>query len=356
MTNTIAFTPLVEPGGSVTPTPPASPFDPGMASLLAQCCGLTYSQFDAASITTSSFSSIVLAGDYAGYTLSAANLTPFTASELLEPSEPASTASPTTGPGDYATVQAGFGVQLTLTPPPNSNDPALTIAVIALRGTRTFDEWLQDAEALPVPFAPTSDFLSDGQGSCHAGFYALYTVGTDGVKVAADQALSGTVSNRASGSLAQQVGSYITSLSGAAVYVTGHSLGGALAQYAALDIAVNFSGNTTSLSMYSFAAPRVAVGLSDTFDIPIPTLGNQAMFVGNYQQNVPNSWQFANAADIVPIVPALSTAIGPLVLSCLSASPNVISFCAQTGDIGNNHSALLTYIPYAAALAAGFTI
>jgi hypothetical protein len=35
-------------------------------------------------------------------------------------------------------------------------------------------------------------------------------------------------------------------------------------------------------------------------------------------------------------------------------SGNVINFCAQTGDIGNNHSCVITYIPYVQALAGGF--
>lgn len=346
--SSIAFTPLVEPSSNASPTPPASPFDSGMAYILAQCCGLTYSQLTSNSITTSDFSSIVLTGDYSGYTLSASNLVALTASESIVPPEPTSTTGETLGAGDYVTVQAGFGVQLTLTPAKGS---ATTIAVIALRGTKTFDEWLDDVEAFPVVFAPTLDPLNlDGQGSAHAGFYALYTIGTDGATVEAHDALSSTVSDRAAGSLAQQIGSFVTGLSSAMpLYVTGHSLGGALASYAALDVAINFTSSYSSLAMYSFASPRVAVGISS-----IATLDNQTMFVTNFQQSVPNSYQFANAADIVPILPALTTTIGPLTLSCLSVSNNTISFCAQSGDIGNNHSCLLTYIPYVAALASGF--
>jgi hypothetical protein len=34
---------------------------------------------------------------------------------------------------------------------------------------------------------------------------------------------------------------------------------------------------------------------------------------------------------------------------------NVVSFCAQTGDIGMNHGCLNTYVPYLQALAGGFS-
>jgi len=37
-----------------------------------------------------------------------------------------------------------------------------------------------------------------------------------------------------------------------------------------------------------------------------------------------------------------------------SAQANVVSFCAQTGDIGMNHGCVNTYVPYLAKLAAGF--
>lgn len=37
-----------------------------------------------------------------------------------------------------------------------------------------------------------------------------------------------------------------------------------------------------------------------------------------------------------------------------SLTQNVLRFCAQTGDIGCNHSCTNTYVPYLAQLAAGF--
>lgn len=426
------FTSLVQPTSSVSTTPSAESFDAGTAYLLGQCCALTYAQFDAGTVTLDSFSAIQLAGSLAGYTLQASNLVPFTVSEGSEP-------GPTAGDvGDYYQTQGGFGVQLSLT---KAGENALSWTVIALRGTRTFSEWLDDAEALPVAFAPGTIEL-DGQGSVHSGFYADYTTGTDGLVVSSSNALSATVADRAAGSLAAQVGAYLTGLGNAgSVYVTGHSLGAALATLCAMDIALNFP--PASLALYALASPRVAVGLSDSWGIPLPTLGNQAMFVKNFQAAVPNTYQIVNAADIVPISPPLSLALGALTITCAQvtdawegngaagtasiangavteikvahwgsgydeSSPppvvlsggagwgasatasvdalglvtglnvgsggfgytsapsvsigqsgaglcaNVITFCAQTGDIGNNHGCLYTYVPYLQALAAGF--
>lgn len=440
--STFQFTQLVQPTSTVTATPPAEPFDAGIAYLMGQCCGVSYTQFDAGSITPASFANLDMAGSLAGYSAAVSNLVPFTISEAIEP-------GPTPGDvGDYTTVQGGFGVQFTLT---QAGQPTIEFAVITLRGTRSFAEWLDDAEILPVPFAGSTAVLNDGLGSVHAGFYADYTVGTNGTPAASGQELSGNVSLRADGSLAAQVGAYVQGLSGAKVYVTGHSLGGALATLCALDVAYNFSAHTSGLALYALASPRVALGLSDSFGISIPTLGNQAGFLMQFQSRVPNAYQIVHAADIVPIVPPTSVVIGPLTVTCarvtdawqlgsgatataeisdqgavtsvtvnnasssgysnsfpptvvfsggggsgatatasvgtipvinrgdvsvavnhggsgyttaptvtiVNSSPgvpgNVVSFCAQTGDIGNNHGCIATYIPYLKALAGGFS-
>lgn len=430
----VPFTVLVEPTSNVTQSPPPAPFDAGIAYVLGQCCSLTYVQFDQDSIDTAAFSTLNLLGSLKGYTVSASNLQPFTASEANEP-------GPTTGDiGDYDQVTAGFGVQLTLTPP-NNGSPE-NIIIVALRGTRTWAEWINNADAFPVPFAGSTG-TNDGLGSVHAGFYAGYTIGTNGQAAASGEELSATVSQRAPGSIAVQVATYVSGLSGdLPIYVTGHSLGGALATLCALDIAYNFGNSFSEIYMYSLASPRVAVG-ADSFGIPIPTLGNQQGFISNYQIYVPNSYQIVHAADIIPILGPLATKLGPLLLSCAQitdpyqgsgsgatatasigngavtgitlnndnytgyssyfpprivlsggggsgatarasvdfgtieftithpgsgyTSPpavqiltngsfpqNVVSFCAQTGDIGDNHGCVLTYVPYLLALATDF--
>lgn len=301
------FTTLVQPTSTVSTTPPSAPFDSGIAYLMGQCCTLTYNQFDAGTITLADFSSLDLAGSLAGYSATPSNLQPFTISEAIEP-------GPTPGDvGDYTTVQGGFGVLLTLT---KAGEPTKELTVIALRGTRSFAEWLDDASFVPVPFAGNIHAMESGLGSCHGGFYGDYTVGTNGMAAAAGQELSSDVSQRAGGSLAAQVGAYVSGLSGAEIYVTGHSLGAAVATLCALDVAYTFPKSASSLALYALASPRVAVGLSDSFGIPIPTLGNLDMFLMNFQKLVPNVYQIVHAADIVPIVPPLSTALGPLTVSC----------------------------------------
>lgn len=341
---TFAFTPLVEPSGSVVQTPLTAE-QASMFYILGQCCALTYSAMDESSIQPSDFSSFDLVGPYAGWTLSAANVQAFPRSEAVAPG------SITGDVGDYYTVQAGFGAQLTLTPPSGGGGSAFTVAVIALRGTRTWTEWITDIEVFPVVYGPSLEHPIDGLGSVHGGMYADYTVGTDGATVGAVDALSATPGRRAAGSLAQQVANYVSGLSGTTVYVTGHSLGGGLAGLCALDIAYNFLGGINStLTSVTLAAPLIATGISD-----IPTLDNQQLFVQNFQQYVPNSYQIANACDIVPIAPFPSLAIGPLTLTALPVAATTISFCAQLGSIGANHGSSVAYVPYLQQLAGGFT-
>ena len=421
------FTDLVQPTSTVGTTTQASGFDPGMAFFLGQCCGLTYAQFDIGAATAPGFAQFELAGSLAGYSLSGPDAVvtymPFTVSDADEPGPTAADA------GDYYTVQGGFGVVLKFT----RDEQTLTRAVIALRGTRTWTEWIDDAEALPVAFP-------GGLGSVHSGFYADYTVGTNGQKASPGDELS----DRQTGSLAAQVATFVQTLSGADLYVTGHSLGGALATLCAADIATNFRDNYSSLTLYALASPRVAVGLSIPGYTGVPDLDGQAQFVMNFQQKVPNTYQIVHAADIVPILPPLSFTLGPFLVTCMhvtdpyqgnnaaataavsngevtavtfsladhgvnyadpapavsftggggwgatatasvghlteisgvtvvaggfgyTSAPtvniglsgpglcgNVISFCAQTGDVGNNHSCMITYLPYLQALANSF--
>jgi hypothetical protein len=68
------------------------------------------------------------------------------------------------------------------------------------------------------------------------------------------------------------------------VYMTGHSMGGALAALGAYDLAVNFN---MKVNMYSFGGPRV---------------GNPS-FRHLYDKSVPTSYRVVMDGDIVPGVP-----------------------------------------------------
>ncbi|MDB9525573.1 lipase family protein [Oscillatoria sp. CS-180] len=75
-----------------------------------------------------------------------------------------------------------------------------------------------------------------------------------------------------------------------AVTVTGHSLGGAIATIAALDIQYNITQHTEQpISLHTFGAPRV---------------GNSAL-VNSFRQRVPDSHRFVYGWDVVTRVPRL---------------------------------------------------
>jgi triacylglycerol lipase len=69
------------------------------------------------------------------------------------------------------------------------------------------------------------------------------------------------------------------------VITTGHSLGGALAILAAMDIQQNIPGK--EISCYTFGGPRVGD----------PT------FAAAYEQLVPATYRFVNDADLIPAIP-----------------------------------------------------
>lgn len=332
------FTTLIQPADTVSQSTPASPFDANTAYLLGQCCNLAYDQFEQGAAWAPDWSSLSVSGaTVALATTSLTNPQPLTMAETLGP-------LPTVGDaGYYVQLPAGFAVQLGITP--TGGGDAQTIVVIALRGTRTWQEWINDLEAFPASFG-VFNF------SAHAGFFADYTVGTAGVTSSTPLSTTG---GRAAGSLAAQVAAYVSQLDDSLpLYVTGHSLGGALATLCALDVALSYPDAFSSLAMYSLASPRVAVALGSTL------VGSSVSF---YQQTVPDSYAIVHAADIVPILPPLATSLPPgsasplvtLAAAQVAAADGTISFCAQTGDIVDNHSCSTTYVPYLALLAAGFS-
>lgn len=72
--------------------------------------------------------------------------------------------------------------------------------------------------------------------------------------------------------------------------VTGHSLGGAIATIAALDVQYNITQHTgQTIKLYTFGAPRV---------------GNPA-FVNSFRQRVPYSYRFVYGWDIVTHIPRI---------------------------------------------------
>lgn len=129
--------------------------------------------------------------------------------------------------------------------------------VVAFRGTRTFEdnESDQDLYQVPYPFVKAA-------GESHRGFTSIYAS-------ARDELLAQVSRLSANKRLA----------------VAGHSLGGALAVLAAVDIAAN--SDFASPIVYTYGSPRAG----------------DPVFAERYDRIVPNSFRVANVHDIIPTLP-----------------------------------------------------
>jgi Lipase (class 3) len=253
--------------------------------------------------------------------------------------------------GKSVEIPAGFIVRLD----PTDANKSSTI-VVAFHGTQNnFEMNKIDNDLDPA------NFDGGNLGSVHGGFYKQYTTGSNG---------QGDLSDRADGSLAQQINDYFKDNGNATlpVKVTGHSLGGALATLCALDIAYNCASKFKSISMYSLASPRVADESTDQ-----DHRGDAAKFVSNYQQYVPDSYRIVNTEDGVPKVPpallvyACAHVLGDtdaLNLKIVKSSPldqNVVSFTDENPKTRNGddspqecqgaHSCPAVYVPFLEGLA-----
>lgn len=287
-----AFTQLTEPAQYANPSALPSGFNAQMALLMGNCCNLTYSQFASGStdLTQAQLSSLGSFTQLAGFSIS----------------EAIATGAEIGTTGEWATFPVGFAI--TGTPSGGGQQ----INIIALRGTRTYNEWLNDAEAIPSPFhiGTNNDnyynSLDIAQiGLVHGGFYNLYNQGTDGAQPVATEVkdLIYYEYSRPTGSIAQQIASLIalnTFDSSLPLYVTGHSLGAALATVCAADIGINFPNNFPSgqLYMYNLASPLVVAGVN-AYGVGFDSQD----FVTSYNNAVSNSYRIVHSPDIVPISP-----------------------------------------------------
>jgi hypothetical protein len=330
-TPSFAFNTLTQSSSTVTSSLPSG-FDAQMANLLASTVAAVVQMYaqGLTTITAALLDSLPMVGGATSYQQVAS----FTASEAIGPGA-------NTSP-QFITVTLGVALQAL-----DSNKNPL-FNFIALRGTQTYQEWLNDLEAIPRSFA-----LVSGGGSVHAGFYAVYTTGTDGQTPT-------TSAPRVSSSPAGQIYAAVTAstwVTTVPLYVTGHSLGAALATLCAMDLASNASSSFSSLTMLNFAPPNVSAGiLDDGSTLPFNTMDPNT-FVTAYQAAVPNSFSVVNAADLVPILPftAGSTTSYQLVFLPVVPSANVVMYCAQLGGIAANHELATNYLPYVQQLAAGFS-
>lgn len=132
-------------------------------------------------------------------------------------------------------------------------------SIVAFRGTLSATDWVSDFIAQQIPYRSVKN-----AGLTHKGFTDLYLTS----RVSLFTLLDMLPKNKP-------------------LFITGHSLGGALATLAALDIAVN--KQFPNPIVYTFGAPRV---------------GDPA-FVRTYNDTIGTHYRFQNEYDIVPHLPPL---------------------------------------------------
>ena len=164
--------------------------------------------------------------------------------------------------------------------------------VISFRGSRSNPDWIADAAIIQTYFPYTRIKLG-----IHSGFAAIYK--------ACRQQIMNTLSAMDSSKQ---------------LFITGHSLGGALAVLCSLDATVNTVYNNPV--MYNFGSPRV---------------GN-LKFVQAYNEVIDNSVRIVNTNDIVPLLPP-AVVHPPLSNELLYYRhvKDLVAITVQTGSITGNH-------------------
>lgn len=132
-------------------------------------------------------------------------------------------------------------------------------SVLAFRGSHSAEDWVSDFIAQQTVYRPVKN-----AGHTHKGFTDIYMSGRNNVL-----------------EIVAQLPADIP------LFITGHSLGGALATLAALDIASNTQ--IRSPIVYTFGAPRIG----------------DPKFVRTYNTTVDTHWRLQNEFDIVPHLPTL---------------------------------------------------
>jgi hypothetical protein len=137
--------------------------------------------------------------------------------------------------------------------------------VVAIRGTQSIWEWVQDARFLRIacPFAAGAGTTDDG----FSDVYMSLSAGAGGPR------------------LVDALRTLLATTAGATLTIAGHSLGSALATLLALDVVEN----------NAFAAPSV-------FTFASPLVGD-AQFARTYDSEVPGTWRITNVIDLVPKLP-----------------------------------------------------
>ena len=168
---------------------------------------------------------------------------------------------------------------------------------VVIRGTKTPLEWFDDFSAEPVPFLPNNQ----PWGKTGRGYSRIY-------EDIGPQILD------ALGAYKKNGGSLDS------VYVTGHSLGAALAHLAAAGIAAEFGVQPTS---YTFSGPRAG----------------DSGFAASAQNAGLKTWRIFNTEDIVPTVPpaAVQMATPNMGMHGLTLMTQALSSFVKLSTIGYQH-------------------
>jgi len=131
-------------------------------------------------------------------------------------------------------------------------------AIVAFRGTQTIWEWIEDLCALTFPYLPDPN-----AGDVHMGFQLVYE------------------------HIRKSTAELLAKCNGVKrIYVTGHSLGGAVALLGAFDIVHNTMPGVP-VEIYTFAGPRTGTGI----------------FTDSINKLIPKCVRVVNHGDLVPEVP-----------------------------------------------------
>lgn len=168
--------------------------------------------------------------------------------------------------------------------------------IIAFRGTQTQIEWWRNLQATQKEYL---DPITGKQyGWVHEGY----------LEVMRNQIIETLIST------VRQLDPTVP------CYVTGHSLGGAIATLSAMEIALRVPEIREQIQLYTYAAPRIG----------------DRTFAQAHSQLIPNSYRIVNLSDSVPLVPPIKIN-NYFTKASYSHVGQKWSFAAQFGDVLLNH-------------------
>ena len=168
--------------------------------------------------------------------------------------------------------------------------------IIAFRGTQTQIEWWRNLQATQKKYFDPQ--TKQQYGKVHQGYLKIVREQINSALIKAVKQLDPNIP----------------------CYITGHSLGGAVATLSAIEIALQVPEIREQIQLYTYAAPRI--GDRD--------------FARTHSQLIPNSYRIVNLSDSVPLVP-------PIKIQNRFTTANYAhvgqkwSFTAQFGDVLLNH-------------------